>query len=111
MAVPLDPPLDPPDEPPEDEPDGVPEDPPEELDDVSGALFCTVQAMMRDERAKNETRVRVMRLGRAPRMPRRFALNFRDRASGGRVVDDASRLVAEAFARHGRRVAGVSSST
>lgn len=65
--MPLEPPLDPPDDDPpdedppdDDEVDGVPDDPPDDDDDVSGVLFLTVQAKTKVDRAKNETRARIM---------------------------------------------------
>lgn len=77
-------PLEPPLEPPDDEVvDGVPDDPPDE--EVSGVSFLTVQATTRDERAKNETRARIMTGCSAPRVPRDLPGNCAVR----RVTDDA----------------------
>lgn len=63
-------PLEPPDDPPEEEPseegasgESSPEEDPPDGEVVSGARFWTVQATMRDEMVKNETRARIMASG------------------------------------------------
>jgi hypothetical protein len=94
MIVPLDPPDDdPPDEePPDEEAVGVPDDPPDELvfdPSGAGARFWTVHATMRDERAKNETRGRIMRHGRSTPRAEAFAWKSRENAMQARVTDDA----------------------